>query len=199
MATWLVVGLGNPGPAYARHRHNVGAMTAVELARRGGGVWRSQRLLKADTAEVRVGDAGVGAVGADLDRLIVARPRTYMNESGIAVRNLIGQLKLKADHLIVVHDELDLDFGRLRVKYSGGDNGHNGLKSIRSLLRTGDYFRVRIGIGRPDGRMDVVDWVLSDFSRPESADLPEVVGRAADAVAALTRHGLDAAQQRYNS
>jgi PTH1 family peptidyl-tRNA hydrolase len=199
MGTWLVVGLGNPGSTYASHRHNAGAMVVAELARRGGGTWKSQRLLKAETAEIRIGATGAGAVGADLDRVFLARTRTYMNESGIPVRNLLGHDKVTSDHLIVIHDELDLDFGRLRVKCGGGDNGHNGLKSIRAMARTGDYFRVRVGIGRPAGRIDVTDWVLTNFTRDEAADLKAVIERAADAVECLVRQGLDATQQRYNS
>ncbi|MDR1450451.1 MAG: aminoacyl-tRNA hydrolase [Propionibacteriaceae bacterium] len=199
MATWLVVGLGNPGPAYAGHRHNIGAMAAAELARRGRGVRKSQRLLKADTADIKVGEAGAGAVGGDLDRVVLARTRTYMNESGVPVRALLGHLKLRPDHLIVIHDELDLDFDRLKVKYGGGDNGHNGLKSIRAMARTGEYYRVRAGIGRPAGPIDVSDWVLSNFNRSEVSSLPGLVGRAADATESLIRQGLDATQQRYNS
>lgn len=199
MGTWLVVGLGNPGPTYAGHRHNVGAMTVAELARQGRANWKSQRLLKAEVAEIRIGATGAGAVGSDLDRVVLARTRTYMNESGVPVRNLVGHVKVRPDHLIVVHDELDLDFGRLRVKYGGGDNGHNGLKSIRAMLGTGDYFRVRLGIGRPTGRMDVTDWVLTNFTRDEAADLKGLIAQAADAVVSLVREGLDATQQRYNS
>jgi PTH1 family peptidyl-tRNA hydrolase len=199
VGTWLVVGLGNPGPTYAGHRHNVGAMTVAELARQGRANWKSQRLLKAEVAEIRIGATGAGAVGSDLDRVVLARTRTYMNESGVPVRNLVGHVKVRPDHLIVVHDELDLDFGRLRVKYGGGDNGHNGLKSIRAMLGTGDYFRVRLGIGRPTGRMDVTDWVLTNFTRDEAADLKGLIAQAADAVVSLVREGLDATQQRYNS
>jgi PTH1 family peptidyl-tRNA hydrolase len=199
VARWLVVGLGNPGQAYARQRHNVGAMVATELARRGAARWQPRRLLQAEVAEVKIGDAGTGAVGADLEQVTLARTRTYMNDSGAPVKSLLGQLRLKPDHLIVVHDELDLDFARLRAKLGGGDNGHNGLKSIRARLGTGDYYRLRVGIGRPTGRIDVHDWVLSNFAADQTDDLPQVVARAADAVEYLTRHGLEAAQQRFNS
>ncbi|MDR1511860.1 MAG: aminoacyl-tRNA hydrolase [Propionibacteriaceae bacterium] len=199
MATWVVAGLGNPGPGYARHRHNVGAMVVAELARRGHGSWQSHRLLKADLAEIKVGDSGAGAVGADLDRVTLARTRTYMNDSGIPVKNALSSLKVDPAHLIVVHDELDLDFDRIRAKLGGGDNGHNGLKSIRARLGTGDYYRVRVGIGRPSGPVDVYDWVLSNFAKAEAEDLPDVVDRAADAVVTLIRKGLEETQQRFNS
>ncbi|MDR1806941.1 MAG: aminoacyl-tRNA hydrolase [Propionibacteriaceae bacterium] len=198
MATWLVAGLGNPGPGYAHHRHNVGAMVVTELARRGRGPWKSHRLLKAELAEINVGAAGAGSVGADLDKVYLARTRTYMNDSGIPVKATLASLKVNPAHLIVVHDELDLDFGRLRAKFGGGDNGHNGLKSIRARLGTGDYYRVRVGIGRPSGPVDVYDWVLSNFAKQDAADLPDVIARAADAVETLVRDGLEQAQQKFN-
>lgn len=197
MATWLVVGLGNPGPTYASHRHNVGAMVVDELARRGGASFSTHKMLKADTAEVRIGAAGTGAVG-EAHRVILARTRTYMNESGVPVKNVLRHHHLEPDHLVVVHDELDLDAGRLRCKFGGGDNGHNGLKSIRSLLGTGDYFRVRIGIGRPPGRQDPADWVLSSVPKAQLESQTLDIVRAADAVELIVWSGLDAAQQRLN-
>ncbi|MDR1079091.1 MAG: aminoacyl-tRNA hydrolase [Propionibacteriaceae bacterium] len=199
MAKWLVVGLGNPGQSYAGHRHNIGAMVVEELARRDRATWRTDRLLRADLAQIRIGPSGTGAVGADLERVEWARCRTYMNDSGAPVKAVLGQAKLSPAHLVVVHDELDLTLGQLRVKFGGGDNGHNGLKSIRGRLGQGDYYRVRCGVGRPDGRIDVIDWVLSDFSRDQLADRDDLVVRAADAVEALVTQGLDATQQRFNS
>lgn len=198
MATWLVVGLGNPGPTYCGNRHNVGAMTVQELARRGAASFKPRRLLKADTAEVRISPGGTGVVAPQAERVILAQTRTYMNDSGIPVRNLLGDLKTRPDHLIVVHDELDLDLGRMRVKFAGGDNGHNGLKSIRALAGTGDFFRVRIGIGRPPGRMEVTDWVLTNFAKSEKADLDHIVQLGADAVESLIITGLDQTQSRFN-
>jgi len=189
VASWLVVGLGNPGPSYARNRHNVGAMVAAELAKRRTAAWKARRLLKADTAEF-------GAAG---DRVTLATTRTYMNQSGIPVRSLLADLRVRPDHLVVVHDELDLDLGQMRAKFGGGDNGHNGLKSLRAMLGTGEYFRVRVGIGRPDGPMDVVDWVLTNFTAAERDTLAEMVTRAADAVESLIGAGLEATQSRYNS
>jgi PTH1 family peptidyl-tRNA hydrolase len=196
---WVVVGLGNPGPGYATHRHNVGAMAVEELARRGGGAWKSHRLLKVDATEVRVGPLGAGSVGADARRVICARTKTYMNESGIPVKNLLTHEKTTPQRLIVIHDELDLDLGRIRAKFGGGDNGHNGLKSIRARLGTGDYYRVRIGIGRPEGHQEVYDWVLSGFPKAQKDDVSALVDRAADAVESLIVHGLEQTQQSFNS
>ena len=195
---WLVLGLGNPGAHYAHHRHNVGAMTVAELARRGGGRWKAQRLAKADVADIRIGAAGAGGVGADLAHVTLARTRTYMNDSGLPAKNLLTDLKIDLAHFVVVHDELDLDFGRLRAKRGGGDNGHNGLKSIRARLG-GDYYRVRLGIGRPAGPVDVYQWVLSNFTPAEAADLADIVTKAADAVETLIWSGLEETQQRFNS
>lgn len=199
MATWLVVGLGNPGPTYASHRHNVGAMVIGELARRGGVSLSAHRLQRANTADVRVGPNGTGAVGADTERLVLATTRSYMNESGAPVAKLLSYHRIDPAHLIVVHDELDIDFGRIRTKRGGGDNGHNGLKSIRAAIGTGDYYRVRWGIGRPPGRQDPADYVLSDFPGAVADDLAVEVSRAADAVECLVVQGLEQTQQRFNS
>ena len=199
MATWLVVGLGNPGPTYASHRHNVGAMVIGELARRGGVSLSAHRLQRANTADVRVGPNGTGAVGADTERLVLATTRSYMNESGAPVAKLLSYHRIDPAHLIVVHDELDIDFGRIRTKRGGGDNGHNGLKSIRAAIGTGDYYRVRWGIGRPPGRQDPADYVLSDVPRAVADDLAVEVSRAADAVECLVVQGLEQTQQRFNS
>jgi len=199
VARWLVVGLGNPGPAYAHNRHNVGAMVVHELGVRGSASWKAKRLAKADVAEVRLGPSGIGVPSADADQVVLARTRTYMNESGIPVRNLLGEMKVRPDHLIVVHDELDIDLGQIRCKFGGGDNGHNGLKSIRAIVGTGEYFRVRMGIGRPAGRMEVIDWVLTNFASSEKETLAEMVSLAADAVESLVINGLDKTQSMYNS
>jgi len=199
MARWLVVGLGNPGPAYAHNRHNVGAMAVHKLGVRGSASWKAKRLAKADTAEVRVGRFGIGVPSPDADLLVLATTRTYMNQSGIPVRNLLGDLKIRPDHLIVVHDELDIDLGQLRTKFGGGDNGHNGLKSIRAMLGTGDYYRVRVGIGRPPGRMEVTDWVLTNFAPSEKQTLTSMVSLASEAVESLVINGLEKTQSTYNS
>ena len=196
---WLVVGLGNPGPTYASHRHNVGAMVVAELARRGGVTLSPHPLQRANTGDVRIGASGVGAVGADTEKVVLATPRTYMNESGGPVAKLLHHYKITPDHLVVIHDELDIDFGKIRTKLGGGDNGHNGLKSIRGAIGTGDFYRVRWGIGRPPGRQEPADFVLSDFPKSLAQDVAVEVGRAADAVECLVRYGLDATQQQYNS
>lgn len=184
---WLVVGLGNPGPDYAGHRHNAGSMVADLLADRSGCRFKAHRS-RADVAETRI--SGV--------RAVIAKPKSYMNESGGPVAGLRDFFKVPVEHLVVVHDELDLDFGRLRVKQGGGDNGHNGLKSLRRSLGTGEFFRVRVGIGRPPGRQDPADWVLRDFSAAERKELGLELERAADAVETLLAEGLAAAQNRYN-
>jgi len=196
---WLVVGLGNPGPTYASHRHNVGAMVLAELARRGGVTLSAHRLLHANTGDVRIGASGTGAVGADTEKVVLATSRSYMNESGGPVAKLLGHYKITPDHLVVIHDELDIDFGKVRTKFGGGDNGHNGLKSIRGALGTGDFYRVRWGVGRPPGRQEPADFVLNPFPKAQSEDVAVEVSRAADAVECLVMYGLDAAQQKYNS
>ncbi|GAB3622184.1 aminoacyl-tRNA hydrolase [Mariniluteicoccus endophyticus] len=199
MATWLVVGLGNPGPTYASHRHNVGFMVVDELARRAGAGFTAPKGMRADVCETRVSAAGVGAPAADAQRLVLVKPRTYMNESGQAVGKLTAFHKIPVSQVVAVHDELDLDLGMLRLKCGGGDNGHNGLKSMRAHLRSGDFFRVRFGIGRPPGRQAPADFVLSSFPAAQRVDLEIDVSRAADAVESLVVEGLSAAQNRFNA
>lgn len=199
MANWLVVGLGNPGPTYASHRHNVGYRVVDELAVRAATKFSRSLGLRAETAATRMSPAGIGAVGSDAVQVVLVKSRTFMNDSGLAVAKTASYYKTQPTNLVVIHDELDLDFGQLRLKFGGGDNGHNGLKSIRRSLGTGDYFRVRFGIGRPPGRQEPVDFVLTPFPAAASADLAVEVARAADAVECLISSGLEAAQNRYNS
>ena len=191
---WLVVGLGNPGPAYAGHRHNVGHLVAAELASRMGSPFRAHKSGRAEVVEGRL-----GVPGEPGPRVVLARPRCYMNESGGPVKALASFYKVEPAGIIAIHDELDLPFGTLRVKLGGGDNGHNGLRSLRSSLGTGDFHRVRVGIGRPQGRRDVSDFVLSDYTGVERKELPFQVDRAADAVEALVLEGLEQTQQQFNS
>ena len=191
---WLVVGLGNPGPAYAGHRHNAGYLVVEELASRMGAAFRAHKTGRADVVEGRL-----GMPGAPGPRVVLARPRCYMNESGGPVKALATFYKVEPEQLIVVHDEIDIPFGTLRVKLGGGDNGHNGLRSLRSALGTGDFYRVRSGIGRPPGRQEVADFVLSNYSTTERKELPFEVDRAADAVESLVTDGLAETQQRFNS
>ena len=191
---WLVVGLGNPGPAYAGHRHNIGYLVADELAERLGSGFRAHKSGQAEVVEGRL-----GAPGSPGPRVVLGRPRSYMNGSGGAVSSLMKFYKVPVNRIIAVHDELDIAFGTLRVKLGGGDNGHNGLRSMRASLGTGDFYRVRAGIGRPPGRQDVADFVLSDYSKVEQKELPFQVDQAADAVECLITEGLDQTQQRFNS
>ncbi len=191
---WLVVGLGNPGPSYAGHRHNIGHLVVEELAKRMGSGFRAHKSGRADVVEGRLGAPGTAA-----PRVVLAKARSYMNESGGPVKALATFYKVPAERVIAIHDELDIDFGTLRIKRGGGDNGHNGLKSMRSSLGTGEFFRVRAGIGRPPGRQDVADFVLSNYSSTERKELPFQVDSAADAVESLIAHGLEKTQQSFNS
>lgn len=182
----LVAGLGNPGRGYATTRHNVGFMVCDELAQRHGGSYRSK--FSGELAEVRVAGA----------KLALLKPQTYMNESGRSVGPAARFFKVSPDDLLVVHDEVDLDPGRLQARLGGGLAGHNGLRSIAQQLGTQEFLRLRIGVGRPE-RGDprpVADFVLSPF--PPEVDVTGLVGRAADAVETLVQEGVEAAQQRYN-
>jgi PTH1 family peptidyl-tRNA hydrolase len=195
MSSWLVVGLGNPGPAFASQRHNVGYRVADVLAQRIGVRFSAKRGIRAEVAESRVGSPGVDASS----RLVLAKSRTFMNETGAAVSRLLSYYKLQPAQMIVVHDELDIDPGQLRVKFGGGDNGHNGLRSIRQSLGTGDFFRVRIGVGRPPGRQDPADFLLSNFPPSAREDVEVEIIRAADAVESLVLVGLDRTQSNFNN
>lgn len=188
---WIVMGLGNPGPTYEATRHNVGQLVADELADRMSGKWKPQKGGRALTVEGRL--AGVPGV-----RTVLGRGRGYMNESGGPVSSLLSFFKAEPAQLIALHDELDISFGELRVKFGGGDNGHNGLRSIRRSIGTGEYYRVRIGIGRPPGRQDPAAFVLKPFSAIERRELDLHVQRAADAVESLIADGLDATQNLFN-
>jgi PTH1 family peptidyl-tRNA hydrolase len=194
MRSWLVVGLGNPGPAFESHRHNVGYKVAEGLARRMQIRFRAARGMRAEVAEGRIGPPG-----GDGPRLILAKSRTFMNETGWAVTRLLGYYKLEPSQMIVVHDELDIDPGQLRVKFGGGDNGHNGLRSIRTALSTGDFYRVRVGVGRPPGRQDPADFLLSDIPASAREAIAVEIGRAADAVESLVVAGLDRTQNSFNT
>ena len=184
---WLVVGLGNPGPTYAGNRHNAGFLVLDELAARVGGRFKAHKG-RADLIEGRL--AG--------QRALLAKPKCYMNESGGPVASLRDFFKLSVEQVVVVHDELDIPFGVLRLKRGGGDNGHNGLRSISSALGSKEYLRVRVGIGRPPGRQDPADFVLKDFSSAQMKDLGFLVDRAADAVEALLTGSLDSAQNTFH-
>jgi PTH1 family peptidyl-tRNA hydrolase len=184
---WLVAGLGNPGPGYAGNRHNAGFMVADVLAGRLCASFKRDR----SRAAVATGRLAGWPV-------TLAKPQTFMNLSGGPVASLRSFFKLPPERIVVVHDELDVPFGTIRLKLGGGDNGHNGLRSVTSALGTRNYFRVRVGIGRPPGRMDPADFVLHDFSAAEKKLVPELLERSADAVEALLHDGLVRAQNEFN-
>jgi peptidyl-tRNA hydrolase, PTH1 family len=192
---WLVVGLGNPGPSYAGNRHNIGYLVADELASRMGSGFRPHKSGRADVVEGRLG--GLGGVGGV--RVVLARPRCYMNETGGPVSTLAKFYKVPLERVVAIHDELDIPFDTMRLKLGGGDNGHNGLRSMRASLGSGDFHRVRVGIGRPPGRQSPADFVLSGYSAAERKVLPFQVDRAADAVESLLTEGLEKAQARFNT
>jgi PTH1 family peptidyl-tRNA hydrolase len=190
---WLVVGLGNPGREYAATRHNIGAMVTERLAGSLGGALTAHRRCRAEVFEGRFGPLGHGAT-----RVVLARSRGYMNESGGPVACLAEFYKVPLEQIVVLHDELDLPLGGLRLKLGGGDNGHNGLRSLRRSLGSGEFYRVRLGIGRPPGRQDPADFVLKPFAGAERTEVDLLLGEAVDAVEVLVREGLAAAQNLFN-
>lgn len=192
---WLVVGLGNPGPSYAGNRHNIGQRVAEELADRVGSAFRRHKSGPA----VAQGRLGVLAGGAPGPSVVLANPTAYMNVSGGQVAGLRRFFGIEPDRLLVVHDELDVPFGSVRLKRGGGEGGHNGLRSISQSVGTRDYLRVRVGIGRPPGRMDAADFVLRDFGPTERKELSLLVDEAADAVECVILRGLLPAQQRFHA
>ncbi|MPY11419.1 aminoacyl-tRNA hydrolase [Arthrobacter bussei] len=187
--TWLVAGLGNPGPGYAGNRHNVGQMVLDLLAGRLRGRFTTSKV-QAVTLEGRLGIGG--------PRVVLAKPSTYMNLTGGPVSGLARFHGIEPDHVIAVHDEIDIPFNTIKLKLGGGEGGHNGLRDISKALGTKDYYRVRVGVGRPPGRQDAADFVLKDFGTVEKKDLPFLVDDAADAVEHLITGGLLAAQQRFH-
>ncbi|MDO8144027.1 aminoacyl-tRNA hydrolase [Isoptericola sp. 178] len=193
---WLVVGLGNPGPRYAGNRHNVGHMVLDVLAERTGSGFAKHPRAQAAVAEARLGVLPGGAPGP---RVVLAKPTTYMNTSGGPTSALASYYGIGADRVLVVHDEVDIPFDSLKLKTGGGEGGHNGLRDISKALGTRDYTRVRVGVGRPPGRMDTADYVLKDFSGSERKELPMLLVDAADAVEMVATEGLLAAQGRYHA
>jgi PTH1 family peptidyl-tRNA hydrolase len=185
----LVVGLGNPGPNYAKTRHNVGFVVADILAERMGGKFKVHKRSGAEAVTGRLGGRSV----------VLAKPRVYMNESGRQVAPLANFYSVPPDHVIIVHDELDIDFGRIRLKIGGGEGGHNGVRSVASALGTKEFQRVRIGIGRPPGRKDPAAFVLENFTAAERAEVPVICEQAADATELLIQLGLEAAQNQVHA
>ena len=187
---WLIVGLGNPGPNYAKTRHNIGQMVLDELAKEVGGSFKKHSKASAVVVEGRLGFGG--------PKVILMKSLGYMNTSGGPVSAVAKFYGIDPDHIIVVHDELDIPFDTIKLKIGGGEGGHNGLRDITKVLGTKDYYRVRTGIGRPPGRMDTADFVLKPFSSTEAKDLPFLISNAADATMMLVKEGLLATQQRYH-
>jgi PTH1 family peptidyl-tRNA hydrolase len=194
MEPWLIVGLGNPGPAYVLNRHNVGFLVADLLAERIGATFARHRRAVALAAE-----GWLGAGTATARKLILLKPMTYMNLSGGAVAGLANFYKVPLDRIVAVHDELDIPFGQVRLKCGGGEGGHNGLRSMTKSLGSREYVRVRVGIGRPPGRQDPADFVLSDFSTVERKELDFIADRAVDATEAVVVKGLEWAQNVYHA
>jgi PTH1 family peptidyl-tRNA hydrolase len=188
--TWLIVGLGNPGAEYSNNRHNVGQMVLDELARRIGGSFKVHKA----RAHVLEGRLGIGG-----PRVVLAKPMSYMNLSGGPVSALAKFYDIDAERVVAVHDEIDIPFNTLKLKIGGGEGGHNGLRDISKALATKDYLRVRVGVGRPPGRMDTADFVLKDFATAEKKELPFLLDDAADAVETVVREGLPAAQQKFHT
>jgi PTH1 family peptidyl-tRNA hydrolase len=187
---WLVAGLGNPGKEYSGNRHNVGFLVADLLASRVGAKFGRSKRAHAEVAEGRLGFGG--------PKLVLLKPLTYMNLSGAPVVSLAQFFKVPVANVIAVHDELDVPFGEVRAKRGGGEGGHNGLRSMSKSLSSKEYARVRVGIGRPPGRQDPADYVLSDFSASERKELDFLVDRAADVVEAIILEGVEWAQNKYH-
>ena len=187
---WLIVGLGNLGPEYEKTRHNIGQMVLDELAKEVGGSFKKHSKASAVVVEGRLGFGG--------PKVILMKSLGYMNTSGGPVSAVAKFYGIDPDHIIVVHDELDIPFDTIKLKIGGGEGGHNGLRDITKALGTKDYYRVRTGIGRPPGRMDTADFVLKPFSSTEAKDLPFLISNAADATMMLVKEGLLATQQRYH-
>ena len=188
--TWLIMGLGNPGPRYERTRHNVGQMVVDDLASGRGETWKQHK------AGARVVETWLRPGGP---KLVLAKSNGFMNTSGGPASALAKFYSVAPDHVIVVHDELDIPFDTLKLKVGGGHGGHNGIRDIAKALDTPDFARVRVGIGRPPGRQDPADWVLGEFSATERQTLPILVGDAAEAVELIVADGLTAAQQKVHA
>jgi PTH1 family peptidyl-tRNA hydrolase len=190
--TWLVVGLGNPGDQYAATRHNVGQMVIDQLVKRHS-VKLASHKSRTHIAAYKLG------VGIDAHQIILAKSHSYMNETGGPIKALANFYSVEPENIIALHDELDIGYSVIRTKLGGGDNGHNGLKSMTSAFDTPDYYRVRLGIGRPMGQQDPADFVLKQFSKEEKKDLDEFIERGADVVEFLIEKGLELTQGKFNS
>jgi PTH1 family peptidyl-tRNA hydrolase len=190
--TWLVAGLGNPGDQYAATRHNVGQMVIDQLVKRHS-IKLASHKSRTHIAAYKLG------VGIDAHQIILAKSHSYMNETGGPIKALANFYSVEPENIIALHDELDIGFAAIRTKLGGGDNGHNGLKSMTSAFDTPDYYRVRLGIGRPMGQQDPADFVLKQFSKEEKKELDEFIERGADVVEFLIEQGLELTQGKFNS
>jgi PTH1 family peptidyl-tRNA hydrolase len=188
VSAWLVVGLGNPGAKFAETRHNIGAWVVDRLVSRLGERLRKVRFLPLEVAEAR----------ADGDRVYLARPQTFMNVSGPSAASFARRRMVPVERIVACHDEIDLPFGALKLKRGGSTAGHHGLDSLVEALRSPDFYRVRLGVGRPRGRQDPADYVLDPFPKAEREEAELLAERGADAVLALVTEGLAAAQERFN-
>ena len=188
--TWLIAGLGNPGPGYSGNRHNVGQMVLDVLGARLGGKFGNSKA----RAVVLEGRLGIGG-----PKLILAKPLTYMNLTGGPISQLAKFYGIEPDHVVAVHDEIDIPFNTIKLKIGGGEGGHNGLRDMSKALGTKDYLRIRVGVGRPPGRQEAADYVLRDFSSTEKKDLPILLEEAADAVESVVLDGLLTTQQKFHS
>ncbi|MEI6649600.1 MAG: aminoacyl-tRNA hydrolase [Actinomycetes bacterium] len=188
MTRWIVIGLGNPGDQYANTRHNIGQMVINHLATSNSGAKFSLHKSKVEIADIKIGEHPI----------VLAKSRGFMNESGVPTRALADFYKTDPAHIVAIHDELDIEYNTIRLKLGGGDNGHNGLKSLTSHLGTPNYYRLRMGIGRPVGRQDPADFVLKPFASVERALLEDFVTRGAEAIESLIEIGLEQTQQKFN-
>jgi PTH1 family peptidyl-tRNA hydrolase len=186
--TWVVAGLGNPGDRYRATRHNAGASVVEVLAERAGERLKKVRFLPVEAAEIRAGE----------ERVLLARSLRFMNESGPSFASFANKNGVPPEQVIAVHDEIDLPFGALRIKQGGSTAGHHGLDSLVSAMKSPDFLRIRVGVGRPPGRSDPLAHVLKPFSKQEAPDVPLLLDDAADAVLSLVENGLDATQDRFN-
>lgn len=195
MEPWLIVGLGNPGPTYAAHRHNIGARSLSALAAETSATLKTHKT-RTWLAQVRLGMLPGGVPGPPA---VLVQPQTFMNRSGGPVAAAASFFSIPPERVVVIHDELDIDFGAVRLKRGGGEGGHNGLRSITSALGTKEYARIRLGVGRPPGRQDAADYVLSGFPSRDSEEVALLVGDAVDAAVSLVQHGLEPTQQQFHS
>lgn len=189
---WLIVGLGNPGPKYFRNRHNVGALAIEMIAK------QNSTSLTKNKANVWLGKTNFGSYGVG-QGYYLAIPDTYMNTSGGPVGALTKYYSIPAERIIVIHDELDIPFGQVRVKRGGGEGGHNGLRDISRVLGTKDYVRLRLGIGRPSEHVTVADYVLSDFPKAKSAEVETMLLKASECVESIVKNGVSETQNKFHS